>query len=126
MWMALTSSQLEMSLVAALLATLLVTSFSVSVTGLVVAKLFGPSLEALLMAWRCFGRKAFVRSLIDRHWDAEVVHVFQEANQAAHFMAKLSHSLAEGFHVFDSPHVGLISILAADLNGPLVPRLCVS
>ncbi|KAF7811665.1 peroxidase 65-like [Senna tora] len=65
-----------------------------------------------------------VRSLIDRHWDTELVHVFREANQAADFMAKLSHSLAEGFHVFDSPHVGLRSILAADLNSPLVPRLC--
>ncbi|KAF7800755.1 Ribonuclease H protein [Senna tora] len=65
-----------------------------------------------------------VRSLIDRHWDTELVHVFREANQAADFMAKLSHSLAEGFHVFDSPHVGLRSVLAADLNGPLVPRLC--
>ncbi|KAF7842222.1 reverse transcriptase [Senna tora] len=62
-----------------------------------------------------------VRSLIDRHWDTELVHVFREANQAADFMAKLSHSLAEGFLVFDSPHVGLRSILAADLNGPLVP-----
>ncbi|KAF7806919.1 dentin sialophosphoprotein isoform X1 [Senna tora] len=72
----------------------------------------------------CSALVQWVRSLIDRHWDAELVHVFREANQAADFMAKLSHSLAEGFHVFDSPHVGLRSILAADLNGPLVPRLC--
>ncbi|KAF7807158.1 ribonuclease H [Senna tora] len=67
-----------------------------------------------------------VRSLIDRHWDAELVHVFREANQAVDLMEKLSHSLAEGIHVFDSPHVGLRSILAADLNGPLVPRLCMN
>ncbi|KAF7823598.1 putative ribonuclease H protein [Senna tora] len=67
-----------------------------------------------------------VRSLIDPHWDAELFHVFWESNQVADLMAKLSHSLAEGIHVFDSSHVGLRTILAADLNGPLVPRLCVN
>ncbi|KAF7833970.1 putative calcium-binding protein CML19 [Senna tora] len=67
-----------------------------------------------------------IRSLLDRNWDTELVHVFRETNQVADFMAKLSHTLSEGINVFDFLHVDLGPIFAADLNSPLVPRLCIS
>ncbi|KAF7838155.1 putative ribonuclease H-like domain-containing protein [Senna tora] len=64
-------------------------------------------------------------SLVDRNWDVNLVHAFREANQAADLMTKMSHTLSEGLHVFCYPHEDLGSILAADLYGSLVPRLCV-
>ncbi|KAF7805662.1 aspartic proteinase-like protein 2 [Senna tora] len=66
-----------------------------------------------------------IRSLINQNWDAELVHVFREANHAADFMAKLSHSLPNGLHVFERPQAGLGKILANDLYGYLISRLCV-
>ncbi|KAF7809001.1 putative ribonuclease H protein At1g65750 family [Senna tora] len=66
-----------------------------------------------------------IRSLINRNWDLDLVHPFGEANKAADHMAKMSHILSEGLHVFCYPHEDLSSILVADLYGPLVHRLCV-
>ncbi|KAF7820413.1 agamous-like MADS-box protein AGL80 [Senna tora] len=52
-----------------------------------------------------------------------MAHVFGEANHAADFIAKLSHTLPDGLHVFDRPQAGLGNIFANDLYGPLVPHL---
>ncbi|KAF7816000.1 hypothetical protein G2W53_029969 [Senna tora] len=73
----------------------------------------------------CSGLVHQIRSLVDRNWDVNLVHAFREANQAADLMAKMSHTLSEGLHVFCYPHKDLGYILAADLYGPLVPRVCV-
>ncbi|KAF7837002.1 Actin-related protein 2/3 complex subunit 4 [Senna tora] len=56
--------------------------------------------------------------------NVDLVHALREVNQAADYMAKLSHTLSKGLHVFNYHHVGLGSILVADLIGPLVPHLC--
>ncbi|KAF7822536.1 putative ribonuclease H protein At1g65750 family [Senna tora] len=73
----------------------------------------------------CSGLVHQIRSLVDRNWDINLVHAFREANQTADLMAKMSHTLSEGLHVFCYPHKDLGYILTADLYGPLVPRVCV-
>ncbi|KAF7837746.1 uncharacterized protein G2W53_006228 [Senna tora] len=74
----------------------------------------------------CSGPVQRIRDLMKRNWDVILVHAFREANRAADFMAKLSHKLTESLHCFDYPHERLSFILADDLSGHLMPRLCVS
>ncbi|KAF7808765.1 putative ribonuclease H protein [Senna tora] len=79
-------------------------------------------LDGLEMLWDKGFRKVLIEC--DSEVALELVSIGVDDNHPC--SALLSHTLSEGINVFDFPHVDLGSILVADLNDPLVPRLCVS
>ena len=67
-----------------------------------------------------------VRDLLSRSWQVSLSHIFREANSAADFMASMAHSIPYGLQVFDSPPVGIYSIILQDIFGVAKPRMVLS
>ncbi|CAN0881643.1 Putative ribonuclease H protein At1g65750, partial [Linum grandiflorum] len=63
------------------------------------------------------------KELCNRQWEVNLSHIYREANNAADYLANLSHSLTYGMHIFDSPDRGLSHWLYYDLIGISLPRL---
>ena len=64
------------------------------------------------------------RSLLARFTQAQVVHVFREANKCADFLARRGCSMREDFVIFDAPpSTDLVNLLVSDVNGQSDMRL---
>ncbi|GKV06468.1 hypothetical protein SLEP1_g18364 [Rubroshorea leprosula] len=66
------------------------------------------------------------RSLLGRFADAQISHIYREANTAADFMAKLGTSSAMNFVLYDGSPPGISSFLYHDCIGTVFPRIAVA
>ncbi|GLT63476.1 hypothetical protein SLA2020_360390 [Shorea laevis] len=66
------------------------------------------------------------RSLLDRFADAQLSHIYREANTAADFMAKLGTSSTMDFVLYEENPPGISSILFHDCIGTVFPRTAVA
>ena len=62
------------------------------------------------------------RQLITRFQNVHIKHYFQQANQCADGLARMSFSLNADFLIFDSPPVDIIDVFEGDLIGRSFPR----
>ena len=65
------------------------------------------------------------RQLITRFQNIRIKHCFQQANQCADGLARMSFSLNADFLFFDSPPVNIIDVFEGVLIGRSVPRSCI-
>ncbi|CAN0878978.1 Putative ribonuclease H protein At1g65750 [Linum grandiflorum] len=63
------------------------------------------------------------KEFCSRQWEANLSHIYREANYAADYLTNLGHSLSYGMHLFFSPDRGLSHWLHYDLMGISLPRL---
>ncbi|XP_031402735.1 uncharacterized protein LOC116212324 [Punica granatum] len=65
-----------------------------------------------------------IRSWLERDWQVEVSHQYREGNSVADWMARWSLSLPLGLHIQHIPPPEVRALLAGDIIGAALPRLC--
>ena len=65
------------------------------------------------------------RQLITRFQNVRIKHCFQQVNQCADDLARMSFSLNADFLIFDSPPVDIIDVFEGDFIGKSFPRSCI-